>query len=166
MILAMVSAIALGVAGNFVYDYVKDIPVIGYLFYILRWSYGLVTGTLNWAVKVWAVLLWGLTLYGCYFVVLFLRKRRKPPFYHYTEDTFRKWIWKWEWEHNKEGWQIANLRPYCQVCDVELVETGSLDSLNSKCPSCLRYEHYQELPEEIIRLIRARTEKKEYLKKR
>jgi len=164
MSLATVSAIALGVAGNFVYDYIKDVPVIGYIFHVLKWAYEFVTGTLNWAVKVWAVVFFGLTVYGCYYAVLFIRKRIKPPFYNYRQDTFRKWLWKWDWEYTKGKWQVANLRPYCKPCDVELVEMGDLNSSKSKCPSCERDERYQELPEEIIRLIRARVDKKAYKK--
>jgi hypothetical protein len=157
------SSIALGVTGNYVYDYVKDVPILGFIVRLFKSLYELITGTTNWPEKIGSALVTMLAIYGFISLIQLLLRRKKPEFIYYKQDRFRVWIWKWDWQLIEGIWQIVNLRAHCPACEVELVETGNLESPCIKCPSNDRfYNNYDEPKEEIIRLIQKKVDKNEY----
>lgn len=158
--------IAVTIIADNISEYTKNIPILKYIVNFFKWIYAEIYGLLNFQVKIWVVLL------GC-LVLILLQKLLKfsgnktselPSFYGYTSDKFHNWIWKWKWQNYGRGWEIDNLTPYCNICDVELSLGGSIYSPSARCPSChTLFGEYQQRQVEFAgdaeKLIRAKATK-------
>lgn len=136
------SAIIFGIISSFIYDLIKEKPILSTLSSIFETIANFLSKILQTELKVW----WILVLLIAYKLMQLIIKE-----YHnsiipdlpsnikdYKKDTFTNWIWKWEWKWrpNEKKWIIENLRAYCKNCDIKLLDKSSLFDTTMQCPKC------------------------------
>ena len=146
-----VGSIVLGILGNFLYDYVKQVPILGSITKLFKNLYLLITDT---QIKLWAVLVLAVLIFLMTYFVKWIKKKIQQDYASYTTDIFRILRWRWKWRRSAGNWQPVNLQSYCPPCDIELVKRKGIN----KCPGCNR-RYRDELKEDIINLIKARVGK-------
>jgi len=156
---AIGSTIVLGIIANFIYDSVKQIPVLGAVTHFFKLLYELGVRVLDWEIKLWVILLIVASVFMLRMLVRSANADTKPAFTKYKKDKFRVWIWKWNWRSGENGWRIIDLRPFCPDCDVELVDKSYSGHISNICPKCQLNYRFDEPEEEISRLIAAKVEK-------
>lgn len=134
--------IVLGIITSFVYDWIKDKPILSTITSIFKSIWEFLVQLMQVELKIWWIVL-GLTVYligqkG----VREYRKSITPELpenlKNYVSASFRNWNWKWgwQWDGRNKKWIVKNLWPYCKKCDIELLDKSDIINKAIECPKC------------------------------
>lgn len=157
------------------YDFIKDKPVTSTLFKVFNWCITIIKLFFNHEIKVWHIIAFFVLL----FVILYLLSLRKtkypevilkPDWINYKRDILKQWLWTWDYEKNPftHKYEIVNLTPICQKCDIRMLGDDYYNGYY-RCPKCnysLQSSHYYkwEAKEDITALIIDKIEKEDFKK--
>ena len=126
------------VLGTLAYDKVKDKPILTTIIIWLNWVWKIILSIFTFKVAIWAIVLVTISLYCLRRTHLNFSKKTPPDHAKYTQDRFYNWIWKWDWKYDgvQQTWYVANLQPYCQTCNTQLVNKTNFVDVQYECPRC------------------------------
>jgi len=140
--------ILLGLATSFIYDWIKEKPILTTVSSIFTSIWKFLIQILRAELKVWWVVL-ALTLYLVGKKIMSDYRRSITPelpekYKSYVRESFTNWNWKWvwKWDGNRKEWDIKNLWPYCKKCDIELLNKSDLLYHVWQCPRCCKSYEY------------------------
>ena len=163
-----VCAIGGTTVGTLIYDRVKDKPILTTILNWLGTIWGWVKSFLNFELKVWWLIVAILAIALVIIIAIAysdkpVGKSGLPAFTSYKKDRFLRWTWRWDWALGKNGWDIINLTPFCNVCDTQLVNRSNYLEQIIVCPRCNKtIQDYAEGSIEIETLIRDNVRKEHY----
>ncbi|MEH6770046.1 hypothetical protein [Maribacter arcticus] len=134
--------IILGLITSFIYDFVKEKPILSTISSIFKSIWNFIYQILDTELKIWWILLVVIVIKIFQKVSKEYSKSKKPSLpdnlKNYVKDDFTNWNWKWEWnwDGDKNKWVIKSLWPYCKKCDIKLLIKSSVYDSAMECPKC------------------------------
>ena len=134
--------IILGLITSFVYDFIKEKPILSTIASIFKSIWDFLYQILDAELKIWWIILLviGIKLFQKLSKEYYKSKIPSLPenLKNYVNDNFSNWLWKWEWNWHGDSkkWIITSLRPYCKKCDIELLNKSNVFDYAMECPKC------------------------------
>jgi hypothetical protein len=125
--------IIVSISASFIYDKIKNIPLGTAIVDIFKLFFHALVRVFTFGIPLWSIL--------CLIILLFVYKvlfAKKPKHFQYTQDVFRGWIWKWKYFFNGSDWKISDLKAYCPICEIDLIDNSNRVTHNKYCPKCRR----------------------------
>lgn len=109
----------------------------------------------NYKISIWVIIMTLsiiVIVFYCYIKITHISEEPKPKWLNYTQDTYKKWIFKWTYEKNYGKYSIENLQPVCS-CGCGLIQKSQINSIYYGggilyCPKC--NSTYATIDNEII----------------
>jgi hypothetical protein len=162
----LILPIAATILGTGSYDFLKEKPIFSTLLYAFFWIWNKILELINFQLRLWHIFLIVLGFIIIREIIQAIKKRNiesepELKFLNYKNDRLK--IWKWTWDYrinsNTMKYEIRNLQPICENCDIKMLSNASFgrSASNYKCPKCDRarteYEYGFEYQSDIEALI-------------
>ncbi|MBO9682274.1 MAG: hypothetical protein J7502_06340 [Flavisolibacter sp.] len=128
----LIGIILLSVFSNWVYDKVKDIPVLSWIAKVFVW----IRAGLNYEVRIWIVLLVLFLLISILGFIGISKSNSSPTFLNWKSGVLEKWKWSWEWTMKSGGWDVTRLTAHCPTDDTHMIPQKSIYGDQYYCPRC------------------------------
>ncbi len=135
-ILYICGSITLSLICSFIYDGIKDLPILSTFIDISKFVW---FNIFMLPIKLWIILLIGL-----FFFVLkrrthqIIKTNKNSPFFKgYTKENIDtiEWTWKWDYDHQRQSNHVSDLKPICNVCSTKMYENPHFQ-MTWNCPRC------------------------------
>jgi hypothetical protein len=158
--LAWLSAVTVVVVGGLMVEWIKEFPVLGYLWSLSTRLLSFLSGGIT--VPLWLMATVSLLSLAMVFIVV-SRLRRiqgRPVWRNYIEDDFLDVTWMWRYSYN----QIVDLVPMCPRCSYQMIfADGStwraLPRVVIACQDCMYQVDFEGTPYELESRVRRLIER-------
>lgn len=126
-------SIVLALIASFIYDGIKQLPLLSGLNAFVSWFW---SDVIRLKIELWLIVI-------SFFVFYLINKlnnakRNLPDFKNYKKDQFDGYTWIWEWSYiSGKGWQTKDITPLCPNCQTTMrYWFGLLNNYQASCPRC------------------------------